>query len=352
MSTRRARASGLARSRSTNSARPTMIPHCGPPSSLSPLNSTRSAPARTLSPTIGSSGKPYCADRRGSRCPRRRSPAAAAPSPGQPARRCPPIRKSRRCDSCWDARAEWPRFLGRSRRRSRASRVRLVVPTSCSSTPAWRKTSGKRNEPPISMSWPREMITRRPAASVCSVSSVAAAQLLTTRAASAPVTSWHSASTAAPRRPRWPLSRSTSTLVHSAASRMASIAAGCERSAAEIRVNHDARAVDDLSQPLRCGAAGPLAALAAPPGPPAPRQSAARRSAGRCAGRREPGGPTSSPRPGRAAPSPRTTCGRLSTRSTAGSRRRFGRSSVVTSSPRQWVTTIAALPSGDRRHGP
>ena len=76
------------------------------------------------------------------------------------------------------------------------------------------------------MSWPRLMTTRRPAASVCSVSNVAAAQLFTTSAASAPVTSWQRASTAAPRLPRWPVDRSTSKLVHAAAAFIASIAAG------------------------------------------------------------------------------------------------------------------------------
>ena len=35
-----------------------MMPACGPPSSLSPLKSTRSAPAAMLSPTTGSPGKP------------------------------------------------------------------------------------------------------------------------------------------------------------------------------------------------------------------------------------------------------------------------------------------------------
>ena len=42
---RSARCSGWRRSRSTRSARPTTIPACGPPSSLSPLKQTRSAPA-------------------------------------------------------------------------------------------------------------------------------------------------------------------------------------------------------------------------------------------------------------------------------------------------------------------
>ena len=38
------------------SARPTTIPACGPPSSLSPENSTRSAPSASASATVGSSG--------------------------------------------------------------------------------------------------------------------------------------------------------------------------------------------------------------------------------------------------------------------------------------------------------
>ena len=60
LSTRRARASACFRNVSTRSARPTMIPACGPPSSLSPLNSTRSAPATTLSCTVGSCAIPNC----------------------------------------------------------------------------------------------------------------------------------------------------------------------------------------------------------------------------------------------------------------------------------------------------
>ena len=45
LSMRSARCSGCRRSCSTRSARPTTIPACGPPSSLSPLKQTRSAPA-------------------------------------------------------------------------------------------------------------------------------------------------------------------------------------------------------------------------------------------------------------------------------------------------------------------
>ena len=46
LSMRTARASGWRRSLARRSARPTMQPACGPPSSLSPLNVTRSAPVR------------------------------------------------------------------------------------------------------------------------------------------------------------------------------------------------------------------------------------------------------------------------------------------------------------------
>ena len=55
LSTRSARARGCRRSRSTRSARPTSIPACGPPRSLSPENDTRSAPAASASATAGSS---------------------------------------------------------------------------------------------------------------------------------------------------------------------------------------------------------------------------------------------------------------------------------------------------------
>ncbi len=55
LSARSARCSGCRRSRSTRSARPTTMPACGPPSSLSPEKQTRSAPARRLSAGVGSS---------------------------------------------------------------------------------------------------------------------------------------------------------------------------------------------------------------------------------------------------------------------------------------------------------
>ena len=45
------------RKRAIRSARPTTSPACGPPSSLSPLNVTRSAPAFSASATVGSCGR-------------------------------------------------------------------------------------------------------------------------------------------------------------------------------------------------------------------------------------------------------------------------------------------------------
>ena len=60
LSTRTARAIGCARSLATTSARPTTIPACGPPSSLSPEHVTRSAPSASASATDGSSGGMPC----------------------------------------------------------------------------------------------------------------------------------------------------------------------------------------------------------------------------------------------------------------------------------------------------
>ena len=55
---RTARANGSRRIRAMRSARPTISPACGPPSSLSPLNVTRSAPAARRSAGIGSWASP------------------------------------------------------------------------------------------------------------------------------------------------------------------------------------------------------------------------------------------------------------------------------------------------------
>ena len=61
LSGRMARASGSRRIRATRSARPTMRPACGPPTSLSPLNVTMSEPAASRSCGIGSWARPKAA---------------------------------------------------------------------------------------------------------------------------------------------------------------------------------------------------------------------------------------------------------------------------------------------------
>ena len=72
--------------------------------------------------------------------------------------------------------------------------------------------SGMRNEPPISTSSPRDTSASRRLASVFNVNNTAAALLLTTVAASAPVSSHRSSAMRASRSPRAPESRSNSRL--------------------------------------------------------------------------------------------------------------------------------------------
>ena len=88
--------------------------------------------------------------------------------------------------------------------------MRFVVPTSTSRAPDCARISGTRNEPPISISWPREITTSRPCASAASASSTPAALLFTAIAACAPVSSQSNASTCACRPPRVPCSNSYS----------------------------------------------------------------------------------------------------------------------------------------------
>ena len=103
--------------------------------------------------------------------------------------------------------------------------VRLVVPTSTSFAPARAITSGMRNAPPISTSSPRETNTSRWRASVFNTNSTAAALLLTTVAASAPVRRQIHSSTWTSRSPRRPLAKSNSRLLAPEATAvMASIA--------------------------------------------------------------------------------------------------------------------------------
>ena len=88
----------------------------------------------------------------------------------------------------------------------------LVVPTSRRMAPLTAMMSGMRKLPPISMSWPREMITSLPIARVRSTMTVAAALLLTAVADSAPVSRQTHSRIAICRDERLPLSRSSSRL--------------------------------------------------------------------------------------------------------------------------------------------
>ena len=85
--------------------------------------------------------------------------------------------------------------------------------------------SGMRNEPPISISSPRETGTSRPSASVLRINSTAAALLFTTVAASAPVISRSRRATCSSRSPRLPVARSNSSVVAPASASAAASAA-------------------------------------------------------------------------------------------------------------------------------
>ena len=88
-----------------------------------------------------------------------------------------------------------------------------MVPTSISVGPDWAITSGIRNPPPISTSWPRETTIARPGpASAAAASSTAAGAVVDHDRASAPVSSRSSPATWSCRLPRSPVSRSSSRL--------------------------------------------------------------------------------------------------------------------------------------------
>ncbi|MNF69469.1 hypothetical protein D3C84_513540 [compost metagenome] len=77
LSTRSARLSGFFLILAINSLRPTINPACGPPSSLSPLKVTMSAPSSRASRTVGSAGKPQRV--KSSRLPLPRSSSNGSP---------------------------------------------------------------------------------------------------------------------------------------------------------------------------------------------------------------------------------------------------------------------------------
>ena len=155
LSSRSARASGWRRQRSTAAAGPARTPACGPPSSLSAGEADESAPAATDaapsgSSPIGSSGARSRGRRSAAARARRRARRGSASGDGLGEADGPEVRlvDAQRAPPC----------PGRSRPRSRSSRVRFVVPTSTRRAPDCARISGIRNEPPISTSWPRPTI--------------------------------------------------------------------------------------------------------------------------------------------------------------------------------------------------
>ena len=109
--------------------------------------------------------------------------------------------------------------------------VRLVVPTSRSRQPERAMISGSRNAPPISISSPREVGTSRFLARLLSTSSKAAALLLTTVAACAPVKRASRVSTWSSRSPRVPACRSNSRLLAPPATDSMASNASCGKAA-------------------------------------------------------------------------------------------------------------------------
>ena len=91
LSIRTVRASGFRRSRASRSRRPTRMPACGPPSSLSPLKVTRSTPARIASAASGSRRRPKA--ERSSSAPLPRSSMTGRPRRFASATSSPPPRR-------------------------------------------------------------------------------------------------------------------------------------------------------------------------------------------------------------------------------------------------------------------
>ena len=152
---------GRAGSGRSGRARPTISPACGPPTSLSPLNVTRSAPAASRSDGIGSWASPNALGR--SSAPRPevvdddRAVLVGEPRElGRVGRLDEPgLREVRRVDAQHDRRPARRRAAPRSRPRASGSSSR---PRS-SRAPARRMISGMRTPPPISTSSPRETTT-------------------------------------------------------------------------------------------------------------------------------------------------------------------------------------------------
>ena len=109
--------------------------------------------------------------------------------------------------------------------------------------------SGRRNEPPISISSPRDTIVSRPSASVFNASTSAPALLLTASAASAPVSRFSQPEIWSSRSPRRPVSRSYSSVD---GSRIAAVAASIASSGKGARPRLVCRTVPVRLKTRRC----------------------------------------------------------------------------------------------------
>ena len=204
---RSARASGSRRSLSTSAARPTTAPPCGPPSALSVLKHTRSAPAAMLARTSGSPSQPRDAEVD--------EQAAAEVLDDDDAARARERdeRLERRALDEADL-AEVARVHAQDRRHAGLGVERVGVVrarASCSSCPP--RPSARPSAPAPRGCGSRRRSRRAPRATRArrarprahaSARSTAAALLFTTSAASAPASSASARSAKAPRPPRLP----------------------------------------------------------------------------------------------------------------------------------------------------
>ena len=184
LSGRSARASGCRASSATRSARPTMIPACGPPSSLSPEKVTSAAPASRHWRTPGSSpshaGRSASHGVRSSSSPDPASTTTGGPSVASSATE----RRLGEADHAVVRRVHLQHDRGSLRDRALVVGARACgwsCPPRPACAPVSARISGTRNPPPISTSSPRDTSTSRSRASVASTSSTAAALLLTTK---------------------------------------------------------------------------------------------------------------------------------------------------------------------------
>ena len=247
---------GAAASSGARRARPA-CPACGPPSSLSPLNATRSAPAAMLSCTVGSCARPK--RRRSSSVPLPRSSTSSRPRARASVGELGERHRRGEADDAVVARMHLQQHARRGRDRVGVVGEAGLVGGADLDQPraalADHVGDAEAAADLDQLAARDDHLARRPAARSGPAAS-AAALLLTTSAASAPVSAaqqrldiWRSASRGAPR-------REVELEVGSSRARprpRRPIASGGERRAAEIGVQHDAGRVDHAAQAHRAG---------------------------------------------------------------------------------------------------